>query len=130
MTLQQLREHVMFQTNNDAEDLSEFQPAVDGYLNEGYNKLVEAYAKTYLDTPNESGSVPYPSLANTTDVPLIPSWAHRAIGDFATYMVYRNGNQYKQGRGEKYLDLFNSILFKLRFLANGERNHFYNLYTD
>lgn len=130
MTLQELRDHVMFQTNNDIEDLEEFQPAVDRYLNEGYNRLVEAYARTYIDTEDESGNVPYPSLTNDNDVPLIPGWAHRAIGDYGAYMVYRNGNVYKQSRGDRYLQQFNDILFKLRFLTNGKRRHFYNLYTD
>lgn len=134
MTLYDLREHVMFQTNNDVEDLEEFQPAVDKYINEGYNKLVEAYAKTYVGQADESGNVPYPVLATQTDEPQIPSWAHRAIGDFATYMVYRNGNAHKQARGERYLMLFNEVLFKLRYdaskAANGGRRHFYNLYTD
>ena len=130
MTLEELRAHVMFQTNNDVDDLDEFQPAVDNYINEGYNRLVEAYAKTNLDVIDTSGTDPFPSLTSAADEPLIPSWAHRAIADFASYMMYRNGNQYKQARGREYLDAFNSILFRLRFPVNGKGNHFYNLYTD
>ena len=33
MTLKDLREHALFQSNNDAEDLSEFNPALDKYIN-------------------------------------------------------------------------------------------------
>lgn len=130
MTLEQLREHVMFQTNNDADDLYEFLPAVDQYINEGYNKLVEAYARTYIDTEGEDGTVQFPSLTHPNDVPRLPEWSHRALGDFATYCIYRNGNQYKQQRGERYLQMFNDVLYKLRNPANGKRRHFYNLYTD
>ena len=129
MTLKQLREHVMFQTNNDTDDLDEFQPAVDNYINEGYDRLVEVYADTHI------GTTEFPVLSTITDVPKIPSWAHRAIGDYATYLVYRNGNQYKQNRGERYLQMFMDVLNKLRLYSvdeNGvkKQRHFYNLYTD
>lgn len=131
MTLDNLREHVMFQTNNDVDDLSEFQPSVDRYLNEGYDRLVEAYAKTHIDTENEEGQIEFPSLQGDEDVPNIPTWAHRAIGDYGAYCVYRNGNQYKQARGDRYLQMFNEVLFKLRWLRkDGKRAHFYNLYEE
>lgn len=134
MTLLELREHVMFQTNNDEDDLEEFQPSVDRYLNEGYDKLVEAYADAHVNATID-GEIPYPALANDADVPLLPWWAHRAIGDYGAYMVYRNGNQYKQNRGERYLQMFYEVLNKLRLYKvdeNGRKakRHFYNLYTD
>lgn len=135
MTLEELREHVMFQTNNDVDDLDEFQPSVDRYLNEGYDRLVEAYADTHLDIGET-----YVTLSDDDDIPAIPEWAHRAIGDYGAYMVYRNGNQYKQARGDRYLQMFNDVLIKLRWAKdttphagdngyNNGRNHFYNLYT-
>ena len=129
MTLKELREHVMFQTNNDTDDLDEFQPAVDRYLNEGYDRLVEAYEKTHIDV-SVNGGIAYPSLSATTDVPLLPSWAHRAIGDYATYMIYRNGNALKQNRGIPYLQQFESA--KRRLAEEGVTNrggvHMRNLY--
>ena len=134
MTLKDLREHVMFQTNNDNDDLGEFQPSLDNYLNEGYDRLVEAYVSGHVGA-TVSGSVPYPLLSSNSDTPKLPSWAHRAIGDYATYCVYRNGNVYKQQRGERYLQMFYDVLNKLRLLnvdenGNNVQRHFYNLYTD
>lgn len=126
MTLKELREHVMFQTNNDTDDLDEFQPAVDRYLNEGYDRLIEAYDKKHI------GDEGYEALTTADDVPALPVWAHRAIGDYGAYMVYRNGNQYKQARGDRYLQMFNDVLLKLRwYRKNGnQQRHMYNLYAD
>ena len=130
MTLKDLREHALFQSNNDAEDLSEFNPALDKYINEGYDKLTMAYAKLHLDQTKEDGTTPYTTLANTTDAVQLPTWCHRAIGDFATYMIYRNGNALKQNRGIPYLQQFESA--KRRLAEEGRKarggSHFHNLY--
>ena len=131
MTLKDLREHALFQSNNDAEDLSEFNPALDKYINEGYDKLTMAYAKLHLDQTKEDGTTPYTTLANTTDAVQLPTWCHRAIGDFATYMIYRNGNALKQNRGIPYYEMF--MRAKMMLEREGMKNrggaHFYNLYV-
>ena len=130
MTLKDLREHALFQSNNDAEDLSEFNPALDKYINEGYDKLTMAYAKLHLDQTKDDGTTPYTTLANTTDAVQLPTWCHRAIGDYATYMIYRNGNALKQNRGIPYLQQFESA--KRRLADEGVTNrggvHMSNLY--
>ena len=130
MTLTQLRNHALFQSNNDAEDLSEFQPAIDNYINEGYDKLTMAYAKLHLGQQADDGTTPYSKLANTTDAVALPAWCHRAIGDYATYMIYRNGNALKQNRGIPYLQQFESA--KRRLAEEGRKNrggaHLRNLY--
>lgn len=122
MTLQEIRALVMFQTNNDVDDLAEFEPAVDNYINEAYDKTIVAYDKKHI------GDEGYTVLSQTNDVPNIPEWAHRSLADYATYMVYRNGNALKQNRGIPYLQMFNEMLNQLRFAKNAGNRHFYNLY--
>lgn len=129
MTLRELRLSAMFQSNNDEEDLGEFMPSLDDYINEGYDKLVEAYADKHLD-PDEDE---YNPLVNERDEPELPSWCHRAIADYATYMIYRNGNVTKQNRAMAYLQLFNEMLMKVReagakFRNGGNKVRLHGLY--
>ena len=133
MTLKEIRALAMFQSNNDEEDLPEFQPALDQYINEGYDRLVEAYTDEHTDP---DGDV-YIPLTGATDEPEIPSWSHRAIADYATYMIYRNGNVTKQNRSVPYYQSFSDMLLKLREAGVKDRNkdngglvHFKNLYVD
>lgn len=98
MTVGEIKDFVMFQTNNDAEDVGEYEPYLLGYINEGYDRLVYAFAKEHV----ASGSAAYPPLAQDTDVPLLPNWAHPGIANWATWCVYRNGNPAKQNRGMQF----------------------------
>ena len=123
MTLSELRNLVLFQTNNDADDLGEFQPAIEAYINEGYDKLVWEFARQHLDDGD------YMSLSSGSDEPEIPEWAHRAIADYATYMVYRNGNLSKQNRAVPFYQMFEQVRMKLQWQGANKNAHFYNLYN-
>lgn len=128
MTLAEIRSMAMFQSNNDEEDLYEFQPALDKYINEGYDKLAEAYSDGHIDDDSNL----YPSLTEADDEPNLPAWCHRALADYGTYLIYRNGNVTKQNRSIPYLQLFNEMLIKVR-QAGSKRNgklHFFNLYKE
>jgi hypothetical protein len=92
VTYAEIKDLVMFQTNNDSEDLGDFMPYINGYVNEGYDRLVLAYA-------GEHTGGDYPPLYNDTDVPLTPAWTHKALSDWATWCIYKNGNPQKQQRG-------------------------------
>jgi hypothetical protein len=92
MTYAEIKDLVMFQTNNDSDDLGDFLPYVNTYVNEGYNLLVQAYAGKYLGTD-------YPPLYHDEETPLTPAWTHKALADWATWCIYRNGNPSKQNRG-------------------------------
>ena len=130
MTLLEIQNHVMFQTNNDADDLPDYQPAVNKYINEGYELLAYAYDKLHLDEVAEGESIArYATLANTTDVPAIPAWAHRAIADYATYLMYRNGNALKQNRGMAYYQMFMEVYKQMPF-AKGTVRKMKNLYVE
>ena len=104
MTLKEIKEQVMFQTNNDADDLEDYLPHINDYINEGYDRLISAWARNHV--PAEE----FQSLQRDTDIPAIPYWTHRALADYATWMVYRNGNPQKQQRGTYFLRGFQDVL--------------------
>ncbi|MDD3411575.1 MAG: hypothetical protein PHY12_12290 [Eubacteriales bacterium] len=103
MTLAEMKAMVMYQTNNDADDLGDFEPYLDSYLNEGYDKLVQGFLGVHI------GNEAMPRLLQDTDAPRIPDWCHRAIADYATWMVYRNGTPNKQNRGYAYRTAFEEM---------------------
>ena len=130
MTFGYIRDQVLFQTQNDQEDLQDYMPAINDYINEGYDKLVYAYEGMHVDeTGDDETRIPYPSLYNLEDEPQTPKWTHRAIADYATYLMYRNGNAMKQNRGVPYYNSFLEVLNKLPFSKQGGGAKMKNLYT-
>ena len=107
MTLSDIQEQVMFQTNNDADDLGDYLPHVNDYINEGYDRIVMVWDRIHV--PAEA----YPRLENDNDVPNVPEWTHRFIADWATWLVYRNGNPQKQNRGMAFRSSFLEMLSQL-----------------
>lgn len=106
MTLSEIQAQVMFQTNNDADDLGDYTPHINDYINEGYDRIVEVWDHNHvLDTSAE-----YPPMSMGGDEPNLPGWIHRYIADWATWLVYRNGNPQKQNRGMAYRSSFESML--------------------
>ena len=108
MTLAEIKDQIMFQTNNDAEDIEDYLPHVNDYINDGYDRLVKVWTKD-KHIPAEG----YPLLIEDTDEPNLPTWLHRYICDWATWLVYRNGNPQKQNRGLAFRSAFEEILAKL-----------------
>lgn len=108
MTFAEIKDQIMFQTNNDAEDIEDYLPHVNDYINDGYDKLVKVWTKDY-HIPSEE----YPRLETDDDVPNLPEWLHRYICDWATWLVYRNGNPQKQQRGRAYYESFMLILSQI-----------------
>lgn len=107
MTLADIKNQIMFQTNNDAEDIEDYLPHIVDYINDGYDRLVKVWAKCHI--PNEN----YPHLEDDADEPNLPQWTHRALCDWATWLIYRNGNPQKQNRGMAYRSAFEEILSKI-----------------
>jgi len=108
MTFAEIKAQIMFQSNNDAEDIEDYLPHVDDYINDGYDRLVRVWTKD-RHVPAEE----YPRLAEDTDVPNLPEWTHRALCDWATWLIYRNGNPQKQQRGMAYRSAFEEVLSKI-----------------
>ena len=97
----------MYQTNNDIDDLGDFTPHINDYINEGYDRIVIVWANKHV--PSED----YPLLEKNNDTPNLPQWIHRYIADWATWLIYRNGNPQKQQRGYAFRASFEEIISKI-----------------
>ncbi len=111
----------MFQTNNDASDLSDFAPHLTDYINEGYDLLLYAELGVHV------GDTGYAALSGDSDVPKTSAWTHRALADYATWMVYRNGNPLKQQRGYAFNNAFMTVYGKVNS-GQGQTITFTNMY--
>lgn len=111
MTLSDIQEQVMFQTNNDADDLGDYTPYIDDYINEAYDRVVVVWDHQHVP------STDYPRLENSTDTPNLPEWIHRYLVDWATWLIYRNGNPQKQNRGMAFRSSFEEFL---RSISSGK----------
>ena len=109
MTLSEIKYQVMFQTNNDMEDLGDFEPHIVDYINDGYDKLVKVYDNQHTGF----GDTAYPRLMENEDAPLTPEWTHRYLADWATWLIYRNGNPQKQQRGYAFRESFEGLLSRI-----------------
>lgn len=107
MTLAEIKDQIMFQTNNDPEDIEDFLPHAEDYINDGYDRIVWVWDRQHV--PSEA----YPRLAADTDSPDVPEWMHRYLCDWATWLVYRNGNPQKQQRGHEYYANFMGLLSRI-----------------
>lgn len=130
MTLQEIQEHIMHQTNNDPDDLGDFTPHIDDYINEAYDRVVIVWDGKHVPCDD------YPRLESSDDEPLLPKWTHRYIADWATWLIYRNGNPQKQNRGYAYRQSFLEFLSQLSdaggkdgFNEDGSRKRFRNFFN-
>ena len=104
MTLGEIKDQVMFQTNNDAEDVDDYLPHLVDYINNGYDRMMNVWNKHHIPTTE------YAKLEVDPDVPQLPDWTHRGLVDWATWLIYRNGNPQKQQRGYAFRESFERIL--------------------
>lgn len=107
MTLAEIKDQVMFQTNNDPEDIEDFLPHAEDYINDGYDRIVYIWDHQHVPCTD------YPRLTEETDEPNLPEWMHRYLCDWATWLVYRNGNPQKQSRGHEFQAHFLSLLSQI-----------------
>lgn len=120
MLLVEMKDMIMFQTNNDVDDLGDFMPYLVDYINEGYDRLVYAWAKVH---PSDEVGAEWPRLHEDSDEPLTPVWTHRAVVDWATWLIYRNGNPQKQNRGLPFRQSSDEILAKVMNEGGSTGNH-------
>lgn len=113
MNLLDIKNAVMHQTNNDADDLGDFLPYLLDYINEGYDRLVVAFADQHVSADSDD----YTPLSNDRSSPNLPDWTHRTIADWATWLIYRNGNTQKQNRGYAYRNAFLEVESRLRSMS-------------
>lgn len=117
MTLLEIKQHIMFQTGNDVDDLGDFLPHITNYINEGYDLLVSAWCGERVSPDSDN----YPTLTNDKSQPETPEWTHRAIADWATWLIYRNGNAAKQQRGQYYRLSAESLFQQVRNMTNAQK---------
>jgi len=107
MTLGEIKDQIMFQSNNDPEDVDDYLPHLVDYINDGYDRLMNVWNRNHIPTGE------YDRLEVDSDELLLPEWTHRALADWATWLVYRNGNPQKQQRGMAFRAAFEEVLSKL-----------------
>lgn len=117
MLFGEMKNLVMNQTNNDLDDLGDFMPQLGGYLNAGYDRLVQAWDGAH------AGSEKYPFMVRDTDEPKVPEWTHAVIADWATWLMYRNGNPSKQSRGYAFRDAAERMLLQIRGMLNADKGN-------
>jgi hypothetical protein len=129
MTLLEIKNQVMFQTNNDEDDIDDYIPFIGEYVNDGYDRLVKAYDRQHVVSTNSD----YPPLTEDEDIPLTPDWTHRYLCDWATWLIYRNGNPQKQQRGMAFRESFMDCLRRIQNECgksgetNGVAKKFFNI---
>lgn len=110
MTLKQIKHLVMFNTNNDIDDISDFLPYLTQFINEGYDRLTIVWDYKHVSSDSEE----YPSLSSDGDEPALPEWTHIALADWATWRLYEVGNPQKQQRGLQYRNSFLLVESKIK----------------
>ena len=122
MNLAEIKQQALFQYNNDTDAMDdyEFMPHINDYANEAYDKLLWHW--------KESALPPFMRLEKDTDVPvLVPDWAHRALSDYVTWLLYRNGSSARQNRGQVYLQNFLEFARRLKQMNGGGVKNFFNI---
>lgn len=125
MTVAEIKAQVMFQTNNDTDDLEDFLPHLLDYINDAYDRLVYAWNEAHPGVePME-----YSWLNDDNDEPDLPEWTHRGLVDWATWLIYRNGNVNKQQRGMQFKNAFEELLRRIANEngAKGKVKNFFNI---
>ena len=116
MTFESMLQRAIFQYNADWDDYEEYAPHVDAYINDGYDQILYALTDLHLDEDAR-----YKTLNVDEDLetePKIPQWTHLAVCDYATYMLYRNGNVQKQNRGTLFLRNFQEVLSRCELMKS------------
>ena len=116
MMFGQMKNLVMHQTNNDIGDMGDFMPYMAGYLNEGYDRLAQAWSGGRV------GDEKYPPLTRDSDEPATPAWTHPVIVNWATWLMYRNGNPGRQNRGYAFRDAAERELLHIRGMLNADKD--------
>ena len=115
MTLEEMKQQVMFQTGNDAEDLGDYLPHVVDYLNDGYDRLMVAFCGMHV---SDDGA--FMPLRHDKSMPELPQWSHAAIADWATWRIFANGAAGRQNRGLAFRASFEEAERRLRCESAGQ----------
>ena len=117
MTLLEIKNLILFQTNHDADELGDFMPHLNAYINDGYDRLVHAWCGEHVSPDSEI----YLPLRHDRSMPELPEWTHAAIADWATWLIYRNGSAARQNRGTSFKISALGVLDTIRQLSDAEK---------
>lgn len=117
MTLAEIKNLIMFQTNNDKDDLGDFLPYLTDYINEGYDRLMTAWCGEHVSVDSDV----YIPLKHDKSQPETPDWTHKAIADWATWLIYRNGSSNKQSRGAVFRSSAEELLSVVKGLTDEQK---------
>ena len=70
-----------------------------------------------------------PDLVAPGDEPVIPSWSHGALVDYACFRFLSNGNMAKQSRAQFYLQRYLTTMQRMMPQGSGSVTGYKNLYT-
>ena len=110
MNLQELKEQVLFQIGSDLEEMEEALPFLVRFLNDGYDRLAMVCFGRHVSMDDPVLT----PLSHDRAVPAVPVWAHGAIADWASWMLYRSGGASRQSRGYVFKSAFEETEKKLR----------------
>lgn len=69
-------------------------------------------------------------MEDAVDEPELPEWVHPYLADYATWLLYRNGNISKQNRGQAFLARFEEAMRRLKpFGSDRLGGQFFGLYA-
>lgn len=123
MTVDEIKEAALFQSQNDIEDIDDFRPVLAEYLDEAYDRLVYAYAGAH-----PANDTDWPKIKAPGDVPLTPDWTHLSLVDWVTWRILSIGSPAKQQQGMVFRQQFERDLLKAQEEGQGGRaNHFINI---
>lgn len=123
MTVGEIKEAAMFQSQNDIEDIDDFRPVLAEYLDEAYDRLVYAYAGVHPAEDNEE----WPLLRTDGDEPRTPAWTHLSLADWVTWRILSIGSSAKQQQGMVFRQSFELDLLKAT--AEGEAGKIRNFFN-
>ena len=106
MTLDELRSLTMQQLQEDVEDIDEYQPMIDEYINMGYMQVMN-----HLDATGTE------DLSDPTHEPAFyPEQYHGILADYATYGVLGTGTTVRQSRAMFFYNRFLMLMQKCHLL--------------
>ena len=87
MTVSEIKNEIMFQTNNDTDDLGDFLPYLMDYINEGYDRLVYAFAQVHLKADTDYVNIRSAALSKRSRQRSLPRAARTE--ECGTSSIYR-----------------------------------------
>lgn len=126
MTVGEIKRLVVEQFGQTDDEARPHMPKLTLYINDGYDIMVNAWKpRTHI------GDEGFPRMMADDETPQLPIWLHAYLADYATYLIYRNGNAQRQQRGIPYLARFNEAVSRIRLEGDGEEpgypGRFHNL---